>query len=152
MQILIPEQSEVAIRRRPNRRRFKTLSHRRRRRPFLKSRSRQQPRSRIHQIRRLSHIPVNPNETKVFDEKSYADLEDAAAAIAPNKIEIVDIFRRPENIPPVVDSAIAIGAKVIWIQLGLEHNQAAKKAQTAGLTVIMDACLKIEHTRRRALL
>lgn len=97
-------------------------------------------------------VPVNPNESKVFNQKSYANLEDAAAAIAPTKIEIVDIFRRPENIPPIVESAIAIGAKVIWLQLGLEHNQAAKKAQTAGLTVIMDACLKIEHTRRRALL
>ena len=94
-------------------------------------------------------IPVNPNEREVFGEKSYADLESAAAAIAPQKIEIVDVFRRPENIPPVVDSAISIGAKIIWMQLGIEHAQAASKAVAAGLTVVMDACLFVEHKRRR---
>ena len=67
----------------------------------------------------------------------------------PAKIEIVDIFRRPENIPPVVDSAIAIGAKVIWMQLGIEHAQAAAKAVAAGLIVVMDACFFVEHKRRR---
>jgi predicted CoA-binding protein len=95
-------------------------------------------------------IPVNPNEREVFGEKSYADLESAAAAIAPQKIEIVDIFRRPENVPPVVDSAIAVGAKVIWMQLGIEHDQAAEKAVAAGLTVVMDACFFVEHKRRRS--
>lgn len=95
-------------------------------------------------------IPINPNEREVFGEKSYADLESAAAAFAPDKIEIVDIFRRPENIPPVVDSAISIGAKVIWMQLGIEHAQAAAKAVSAGLVVAMDACLYVEHNRRRS--
>jgi uncharacterized protein len=95
-------------------------------------------------------IPINPNEREVFGAKSYADLESAAAAIAPDKIEIVDIFRRPENIPPVVDSAIAIGAKVIWMQLGVEHAQAAAKAVAAGLPVVMDACFYVEHKRRRS--
>jgi uncharacterized protein len=95
-------------------------------------------------------IPVNPNEREVFGEKSYADLETAAAAIAPQKIEIVDIFRRPENIPPVVDSAIAIGAKVIWMQLGIEHEQSAAKALSASLVVVMDACFFVEHKRRRS--
>jgi predicted CoA-binding protein len=95
-------------------------------------------------------IPVNPNEREVFGEKSYADLESTAAAIAPQKIEIVDIFRRPENVPPVVDSAIAVGAKVIWMQLGIEHDQAAEKAVAAGLTVVMDACFFVEHKRRRS--
>jgi uncharacterized protein len=94
-------------------------------------------------------IPINPNEREVFGEQSYADLESAAAAVAPDKIEIVDIFRRPENIPPVVDSAISIGAKVIWMQLGIEHAQAAAKAVSAGLVVVMDACLYVEHKRRR---
>jgi uncharacterized protein len=94
-------------------------------------------------------IPVNPNEREVFGEKSYADLESVAAAIAPQKIEIVDIFRRPENIPPVVDSAISIGAKVIWMQLGIENPEAAAKAVSAGLTVVMDACFFVEHKRRR---
>jgi predicted CoA-binding protein len=93
-------------------------------------------------------IPVNPNEREVFGEKSYADLESAAAAIAPDKIEIVDIFRRPENIPPLVDSAIAVGAKVIWMQLGIEHKSAASKAVSAGLIVVMDACFFVEHKRR----
>jgi predicted CoA-binding protein len=95
-------------------------------------------------------IPVNPNEREVGGEKSYADLESAAAAIAPAKIEIVDIFRRPENIPPVVESAIAIGAKIIWMQLGIEHEQAAAKAVSAGLVVVMDACFFVEHKRRRS--
>lgn len=94
-------------------------------------------------------IPVNPNEREVFGEKSYADLESAAAAIASQKIEIVDIFRRPENIPPVVDSAIAVGAKVIWMQLGIEHAEAAAKAVAAGLIVVDDACIFVEHKRRR---
>jgi predicted CoA-binding protein len=93
-------------------------------------------------------IPVNPNEREVFGEKSYPDLENAAAAIAPEKIEIVDIFRRPENIPPVVDSAISIGAKVIWMQLGIEHRESAAKAVAAGLIVVMDACFFVEHKRR----
>lgn len=95
-------------------------------------------------------IPVNPNEREVFGEKSYADLASAAVAVAPTKIEIVDIFRRPENIPPVVDSAISIGAKVIWMQLGIEHPEAAAKALSAGLIVISDACLFVEHKRRRS--
>ena len=94
-------------------------------------------------------IPVNPNEGEVFGEKSYADLETAAAAIAPEKIEIVDIFRRSENVPPTVDSAITLGAKVIWMQLGIEHESAAAKATAAGLVVVMDACFFVEHKRRR---
>ena len=61
-----------------------------------------------------------------------------------------DIFRRPENIPPVVDSAIALGAKVIWMQLGIEHQEAAAKAVAAGLVVVMDACFFVEHKRRRS--
>jgi predicted CoA-binding protein len=95
-------------------------------------------------------IPVNPNEREVFGEKSYANVESAAAAIAPANIEIVDIFRRPENVPPVIDSAIAIGAKVIWMQLGIKHEQAAAKAVSAGLVVVMDACFFVEHKRRRS--
>ena len=95
-------------------------------------------------------IPVNPNEREVFGEKSYADLESAAAAIAPDKIEIVDIFRRPENIPPLVDTAVSIGAKVVWMQLGIEHQEAAAKAVAAGLIVVEDACFYVEHKRRRS--
>jgi uncharacterized protein len=91
-------------------------------------------------------IPVNPNETEVLGEKSYPRLEDVPKS---QHIEIVDIFRRSENIPPVVDSAIAIGAKVIWMQQGIENQNAAAKALAAGLFVIEDACILIEHRLRR---
>jgi uncharacterized protein len=89
-------------------------------------------------------LPVNPNEREVLGERSYARIEDV-----PEQIEIVDIFRRPENVPPVVDSAIRAGAKVIWMQLGIEHAAAAEKARAAGLTVVMDACMLIEYKSRR---
>jgi len=88
-------------------------------------------------------IPVNPNEREVLGEKSYARLEDV-----PEKIDIVDIFRRPEEIPPVVESAIRVGAKVVWMQLGIENAQAAEVARAAGLKVVEDACIFIEHRRR----
>ncbi len=88
-------------------------------------------------------IPVNPNETEVFGEKSYARLEDV-----PEKIEIVDVFRRAEDVPPVVESAIRVGAKVVWMQLGIENEAAAEKARGAGLMVIEDACLLVEHRKR----
>jgi predicted CoA-binding protein len=88
-------------------------------------------------------IPVNPNEREVLGEKSYARLEDV-----PEKIEIVDVFRRPEDVPPVVESAIRVGARVIWMQLGIENAGAAEKARAAGLTVIEDACLFVEHRKR----
>jgi predicted CoA-binding protein len=88
-------------------------------------------------------IPVNPNETEVLGEKSYARLEDV-----PEKIDIVDVFRRAEEVPPVVESAIRAGAKVVWLQLGIENDAAAEKARAAGLTVIEDACILIEHRKR----
>jgi uncharacterized protein len=89
-------------------------------------------------------VPVNPNETDVLGEPSYARLEDV-----PRKIEIVDVFRRPEDVPPVVDAAISVGAKVIWMQLGIANEPAAEKARAAGITVVMDACIFVEHKRRR---
>jgi uncharacterized protein len=88
-------------------------------------------------------IPVNPNESEALGEKSYARLEDV-----PEKIEIVDIFRRPENVPAAVDSAIKVQAKVLWMQLGIDHEQAARKARDAGLIVVTNACLLIEHKLR----
>jgi len=89
-------------------------------------------------------IPVNPNEADVLGEPSYASLDEV-----PQKIGIVDIFRRPEEVAPVVDAAIRVGAKVIWMQLGIANQAAAEKAQAAGLTVVMDACMLIEHKKRR---
>jgi uncharacterized protein len=89
-------------------------------------------------------IPVNPNETEVLGEKSYARLEDV-----PEKIDIVNVFRRAKEVPPVVESAIRIGAKVLWMQLGVENEQAAEKARAAGLTVVEDACILVEHRMRK---
>jgi len=91
-------------------------------------------------------IPVNPNETEVLGEKCYPRLEDIPKT---EKIEIVDIFRRSEFIPPVVDSAIAVGAKVVWMQQGIANAAAAAKARHAGLVAIEDACILIEHRLRR---
>ena len=90
-------------------------------------------------------IPVNPNETEVLGQKSYARLEDV-----PEKIDVVDIFRRAEEVAPVVESAIGVGAKVVWMQLGIESEAAAEKARAAGLVVVEDACMLIEHKKRKA--
>jgi predicted CoA-binding protein len=88
-------------------------------------------------------IPVNPNETEVLGEKSYARLEDV-----PEKIEIVNVFRRAEDVLPVVESAIRIEAKVVWMQMGVENEAAAERAAAAGLVVIEDACILVEHKKR----
>ena len=87
-------------------------------------------------------IPVNPHEAEVLGEKAYASLHEAAAH---EKIDLVNCFRNSEDIPPVVDEAIAIGAKAIWMQLGISHAAAAAKAEEAGLLVVQDHCLKIDH-------
>ncbi len=89
-------------------------------------------------------IPVNPNAEEVLGERSYPSLADV-----PEKIDLVDIFRRSEDVPPIVDEAIAAGAKVIWMQLGIVHQEAAKKAAAAGLDVIMDKCTMVEHRQLR---
>src|SRR5467141_123644 len=87
-------------------------------------------------------IPVNPNERKVLGEKSYARLEDV-----PEKIDIVNVFRRAEEVPAVVESAIRVGARVVWMQQGVENEEAAGQARAAGLVVIEDACILVEHRR-----
>jgi predicted CoA-binding protein len=89
-------------------------------------------------------IPVNPNEREVLGEKSYAQLEDV-----PEKIDIVDIFRRPEEVAAAVESAMRIGAKVIWMQHGVENEAAAEMARAAGAIVIEDSCILVEHRKRR---
>ena len=81
-------------------------------------------------------IPVNPNETNVLGEKAYARLEDV-----PEKIDIVDIFRRSEHVSEIVDSAIRIGARAIWMQEGVEDAAAAERARSAGIFVVMDRCI-----------
>jgi hypothetical protein len=91
-------------------------------------------------------IPVNPTITEVLGERAYASLRDVAEAI-----DVVDIFRRPQFVPEIVDDAIAIGAKVVWMQLGIVHEEAAARARAAGLTVVMNTCIATTHDRLRAL-
>jgi predicted CoA-binding protein len=88
-------------------------------------------------------IPVNPLEKEVLGEKCYARLEDI-----PEKVDIVDIFRRSEFVPDIVDSAIRIGARAVWMQEGVIHHEAAERARRAGLFVTMNACILKEHVRR----
>lgn len=87
-------------------------------------------------------IPVNPNETEVFGEKAYPDL-----ASVPEKIELVDVFRRSEEAGKSVDEAIAVGAKAVWLQEGVIDGAAAQRALDAGLLVVMDRCWLKEHIR-----
>lgn len=87
-------------------------------------------------------IPVNPRESEILGRKSYASL-----SAIPGGAEIVDIFREPAAVPALVEEAIAIGAKVVWMQLGVIHEAAAERARAAGLEVVMDRCMKIEHAR-----
>jgi uncharacterized protein len=85
-------------------------------------------------------IPVNPTITCALGEKAYANLKDI-----PEKVDIVNIFRRSNDVPPVVDDAIAIGAKTVWMQLGITNEEAARKAEAAGLLVVQDKCIMVEH-------
>ncbi len=87
-------------------------------------------------------VPVNPAIDEALGETAYASVKDI-----PFDVDIVDIFRKPEFIPEVVDEAIAKKAKTVWMQLGLSHNEAADKARKAGLKVVQSKCLKIEHHR-----
>lgn len=87
-------------------------------------------------------IPVNPNYAEILGEKCYASIGEV-----PHEIDIVDVFQRAEAVAPVADAAIEAGAKVLWMQLGIVHEAAARKAADAGLQVVMDRCVKIEHAR-----
>ena len=89
-------------------------------------------------------IPVNPNETSVFGEKAYPDL-----FAVPEKIDLVDVFRRPDEAGKAVDEAIAVGAKAVWLQEGVIDAAAAQRAEDAGLMVVMDRCILKEHIRAR---
>ena len=88
---------------------------------------------------------VNPTETEIFGRPVYASVRDL-----PEPVDIVDIFRRPGDVPPVVEDAIAAGARCVWTQLEIVNEAAAARAAEAGLTVVMDRCTKIEHQRWRA--
>ena len=89
-------------------------------------------------------VPVNPQESEVLGEKAYPDLDSV-----PVPVDIVDVFRRPEYVPEIVEAAIRIGAKAVWMQEGVVHEEAAERARAAGLTVVMDRCILKEHRRMK---
>ena len=90
-------------------------------------------------------IPVNPKLQEALGEKAYPNLESI-----PESVDIVLLFQRSENVPPFVDAAIEINAKAVWMQQGIENFAAAEKARAAGLDVVMDACMMVEHRRWRS--
>jgi predicted CoA-binding protein len=92
------------------------------------------------QIQGYRIIPVNPNADEVLGERSYPDL-----ASVPEPIDVVDVFRRSEAVPEVVEEAIKVGARTVWMQEGVIHEEAAARAREAGLQVVMDRCMMIEH-------
>ncbi len=87
-------------------------------------------------------IPINPKYEKILGQKCYPDLKSI-----PTPVDIVDLFQKMERVPPFVDDAIAIGTKVVWMQLGIINQEAAQTAGDAGLEVVMDRCMKIEYAR-----
>ena len=87
-------------------------------------------------------IPVNPKYPEILGEKCYKSMRDI-----PHQVDLVDVFRKTADVPPVAEDAIAIGAKVLWQQLGVRNEAAAARAQAAGLETVMDRCVKIEHGR-----
>lgn len=94
------------------------------------------------QDRGYTIIPVNPAYTEVLGQKCYPSLREL-----PMKVDMVDVFRKPEEVPAIADDAIAIGARTLWLQLGVIAPEAAAKAEAAGLEVVMDRCVKIEYAR-----
>ncbi|MCH7851153.1 MAG: CoA-binding protein [Candidatus Marinimicrobia bacterium] len=89
-------------------------------------------------------IPVNPVQEQILGLKCYPDL-----SAIPEPVDLVNVFRRPEHCPPIAEEAVAIGAKALWLQLGIANDEAARLASDGGLLVVMDHCIKIEHARRR---
>ena len=89
-------------------------------------------------------IPINPREAEVLGEKAYASLADV-----PERVDIVDVFRRAEDTPPIADEAVKIGAKALWLQTGIVSDEAAARAAAGGLTVVMDACMGAMHALLR---
>src|SRR6266849_1048367 len=89
-------------------------------------------------------IPVNPRETEVLGERAYAALTDI-----PERVDIVDVFRRPEDTPPIADDAVRIGARALWLQTGIVNEEAAARARAGGLIVVMDACIGATHALLR---
>ncbi len=92
-------------------------------------------------------VPINPNAESILGETCYASLLDAARH---HTIDLVNVFRNSADVPPVVADAIAIGAKAIWLQMGITHDAAAQQARAAGLRVVQNKCLMVEHRRQRS--
>jgi len=89
-------------------------------------------------------IPVNPRETEVLGEKAYGALEEI-----PDPVDIVDVFRRPEDTPPIADQAVRIGARAFWLQAGITNDEAAARAEAGGLLAVMDTCIAVTHALLR---
>jgi predicted CoA-binding protein len=89
-------------------------------------------------------IPVNPRETEVLGEQAYGALEEI-----PDPVDIVDVFRRPEDTPPIADQAVRVGAKAIWLQIGIRNDETAARAEAGGLLAVMDTCIAVTHTLLR---
>ena len=89
-------------------------------------------------------IPVNPVQEEILGLKCYPNL-----SAIPEPVDLVDVFRRPEHCPPIAKEAVTIGAKALWLQLGIANDDAARLASDGGLLVVMDRCIKIEHAQRR---
>ena len=89
-------------------------------------------------------IPINPRETEILGEKAYASLSDV-----PVPIDIVDVFRRAEDTPPIADEAVKVGAKALWLQSGITNDEAGARASAGGLVVVMDACIGTMHSLLR---
>ena len=89
-------------------------------------------------------VPINPNASSILGETCYPSLTEAARH---HRIELVNVFRNSEDVPPVVNEAIAIGAQAVWLQMGVVHDVAAEKARAAGLRVVQNKCLMVEHRK-----
>jgi predicted CoA-binding protein len=87
-------------------------------------------------------VPVNPRETEILGQRSYASL-----AEIPDHVDVVDVFRAPDAVPPIAEEAVAVGARALWLQFGVISHEGAEIATRGGLDVIMDRCMKIEHAR-----
>lgn len=87
-------------------------------------------------------IPVNPGHDEILGQTSYPRVSDI-----PERVDLVDIFRRPDDVPPIVQEAINVGARAVWMQIGVVNEAAAQQAREAGLDVVMDRCMKIEYAR-----
>jgi predicted CoA-binding protein len=97
----------------------------------------------MQQLQKVGYrvIPVNPRETEILGERAFGSL-----AEIPGPVDIVDVFRRPEDTPAIADEAVAIGAKALWLQTGIANEEAAARATAGGLAVVMDACIAATHS------